>query len=731
MIELLLLEENNVKGKMERQIIKTILDENPKLQKIILLSESEKDFIFHLREWIFPKIKNNKLAYRFYNNEIAGFDVLKAMSWKDVAAIRLLDYIDNNNKELVDLNKNAKLIKNNTLELFFNALKFGEEKESEAFLVDFLYLFRQLNGNLKFSIPQKKEVKNWMERHPSGLDTDIVEIREKNKKRIIGVLLNKIDSGEIQNKKYNFPEGISYSDKLNLMNLWWNDRIFHLQFAIRKPDLLNELLDFSLSKETMDVLHKAEAKKIPFFINPYYLSLINIDENLEYKNSDLAIRQYVFYSNELIEEFGKIVAWEKEDIVKLGEPNAAGWILPSADSVHRRYPEVAILIPPTVGRACAGLCVSCQRMYDFQRGHLNFNLDKLRPKLSWTEKLRNYLDYFENDSQLRDILITGGDALMSTDKSLKIILDSVYEMTLRKKKANELRADGEKYAEILRVRLGTRILAYLPQRITHELIAILSKFKEKALKIGIQQFVVQTHFETSMEITPEALAAIKKIQSAGWIITNQLVLTAAASRRGHTAKLRSVLNSIGIISYYTFSVKGYKENMVNFATNARAVQEQREEKYIGLLTPEIDKKIKELPAEPRNIVQNLSKIKEEEKLEFIATDRNVLNLPGVGKSLSYRVIGLTEDGRRILKFRHDHTRNHSPIIEKMGEVVIIESKSILEFLEQLKSFGEDIKEYETIWGFSVSQTEERSKIFEYPEYDYVLTNEHTNLSIQN
>ena len=157
MIELLLLEENNVKGKMERQIIKTILDENPKLQKIILLSESEKDFIFHLREWIFLKIKNNKLAYRFYKNEIAGFDVLKAMSWKDVAAIRLLDYIDNNNKELVDLNKNAKVIKNNTLELFFNALKFGEETVSEAFLIDFLYLFRQLNGNLKFNIPQKKK----------------------------------------------------------------------------------------------------------------------------------------------------------------------------------------------------------------------------------------------------------------------------------------------------------------------------------------------------------------------------------------------------------------------------------------------------------------------------------------------------------------------------------------------------------------------------------------------
>ena len=58
-------------------------------------------------------------------------------------------------------------------------------------------------------------------------------------------------------------------------------------------------------------------------------------------------------------------------------------------------------------------------MYDFQRGHLNFDLDKLSPHESWPDKLERLMDYFKNDSQLRDILITGGDALMSSDKSLR------------------------------------------------------------------------------------------------------------------------------------------------------------------------------------------------------------------------------------------------------------------------------------------------------------------------
>jgi lysine 2,3-aminomutase len=288
----------------------------------------------------------------------------------------------------------------------------------------------------------------------------------------------------------------------------------------------------------MEVLHQARESGIPFFVNPHYLSLLNTRADNSYIAADQAIRDYVIYSRELVDEFGHIVAWEKEDIVEPGKPNAAGWILPEGHNIHRRYPEVAILIPDSMGRACGGLCASCQRMYDFQRGNLNFDLDKLKPKEKWPEKLKRLMEYFRNDSQIRDILITGGDALMSSDKSLRRILNAVYEMALNKKKDNENRPDGEKYAEMLRVRLGTRLPVYLPQRITDELIDILSEFKEKASAIGIKQFVIQSHFETAMEVTPEAEKGIQKLISAGWIVTNQQVFSAAASRRGHTAKLR-------------------------------------------------------------------------------------------------------------------------------------------------------------------------------------------------
>ena len=116
-------------------------------------------------------------------------------------------------------------------------------------------------------------------------------------------------------------------------------------------------------------------------------------------------------------------------------------------------------------------------MYDFQRGHLNFNLDKLKPDESWNDRLPRLLNYFKDDSQLRDILLTGGDALMSRDKSLNHMLNEIYEMAVRKKKENELRREKAKYAEIIRVRIGTRLPVYLPQRMTPELGRILSEFR--------------------------------------------------------------------------------------------------------------------------------------------------------------------------------------------------------------------------------------------------------------
>ncbi|MFH2129225.1 MAG: KamA family protein, partial [bacterium] len=492
--------------------------------------------------------------------------------------------------------------------------------------------------------------------------------------------------------------------------------------------MVNKMLGHSLDPDTMKILEDAKTAGIPFFVNPYYLSLMYVRVPSFAIGGDLAMRDYVLYSRRLVEEFGDITAWEKEDRVKLGEPNAAGWLIPE-HNLHRRYPEVAILIPDTVGRACGGLCSSCQRMYGFQSGELNFDLERLKPKESWKEKLQRLMAYFENDSQLRDILVTGGDALMSSNTSLETILNAIYEMAIKKRDANRHRQPSEKYAEIVRVRLGTKLPVYLPQRIRPDLIKVLAEFKKKASKIGIRQFIVQTHFESPLEVTPESRAGIQALLSAGWTVTNQLVFTAAASRRGHTARLRQVLNEIGVLSYYTFTVKGYMENSHNFATNARIVQEMVEEKIYGRIPVKFHESIEQFPMDAENMVENIATIKEKAGLPFLATDRSVLNLPGVGKSMTFRVIGITRYGRRILEFEHDATRIHSPIIEEMGKVIIVESKSIREYLNQLMEMGESIEDYDGIYGYSMAEIEDRLPVFNYPGDEAWITKEITNLQI--
>jgi lysine 2,3-aminomutase len=241
--------------------------------------------------------------------------------------------------------------------------------------------------------------------------------------------------------------------------------------------------------------------------------------------------------------------------------------------------------------------------------------------------------------------------------------------------------------------------------------------------------VIQTHFESAMEITPEAKKAITRFIEAGWMVTNQHVFTTAASRRGHNLRLREILNEVGILPYYTFSVKGYMENYFNFVPNARAVQESIEEKNLGLVPDEKYQEIKALAETAEEIVGDIDRIKKENNIPFLATDRNVLNLPGVGKSLTFRVIGITRYGRRILQFEHDGHREHSPIIKKLPKTVIIESKSISEYLKQLEEIGENRLEYTGLYGYSIGETEARMPIYEYPEFDFKLTKEFTNLEL--
>lgn len=595
--------------------------------------------------------------------------------------------------------------------------------EGTALYLDLYNQFRLLSGA---GVPpvSKSRLRELTRRWPSGLDPDIVEIRRKNRHRMQHLLVQRVESRP--SRRFHFEEGLDYNEKFSLVEKWWGDFRFHLAMALKSPKEIDLFLGNTLSPDTMYLLKRARKKGMPFFATPYYLSLLDTTGN---GYDDLCLRSYLLYSPGLVETFGNIRAWEREDELEAGKPNAAGWLVPDGNNIHRRYPDVAILIPDTMGRACGGLCASCQRMYDFQSKRLNFEFKELLPKESWPKKLGRLMKYFEEDTQLRDILITGGDALMSQNKTLQSILDAVLGMAVRKHKANASREDGDKYAELQRVRLGSRLPAYLPMRVDDALVDVLRSFKEKASAVGVKQFIVQTHFQTALELTPEAKEAVRKLISAGWIVCNQLVYNVAASRRGHTVKLREVLNGIGVLTYYTFTMKGFEENRDVFAPNARSVQERDEEKIYGAMSAEDAGKLAASLQSGEDAASVISDFMKSRRIPFLATDRNVLNLPAIGKSMSFTLAGYMPDGRRILLFDHDSSRKHSPIIGRLGKVYIMENKSIASYLRQLSAMGEDPEDYASIWGYTSSETEPRFSLYRYPAFPFRITDEISNLEI--
>ena len=115
--------------------------------------------------------------------------------------------------------------------------------------------------------------------------------------------------------------------------------------------------------------------------------------------------------------------------------------------VTRRYPNKLII---NVTNACPMYCRHCQRR------RLIGNADKNTSKKYIDESI----EFIKNNPTIREVLITGGDALLLSNKRLEYIFNKLSSID---------------HVEIIRI--GTRTLVTLPFRIDNELASLLRKYK--------------------------------------------------------------------------------------------------------------------------------------------------------------------------------------------------------------------------------------------------------------
>jgi glutamate 2,3-aminomutase len=258
-----------------------------------------------------------------------------------------------------------------------------------------------------------------------------------------------------------------------------------------------------------------------YAISPYYLSLIDPDN----KSCPIAL-QSVPREVEL-DESGELDPMDEEGTSV-------------EEIITRRYPDRLII---KVTNICGMYCRFCQRRRLIGECDRHFQKNKMKKAIQYVRK----------NPEIRDVLITGGDAFMLDDHTIDWIL-------------NELR----KIPHVEIIRLGSRTLVTLPQRITENLVNVLKKY---------HPIYVNTQFNHPREISQESKNACEMLANAGIPLGNQMVLLKEINNDPFVVrKLNQGLLQMRVKPYYIFhpkSVKGTSHFWVSIQEGLKIIESLR------------------------------------------------------------------------------------------------------------------------------------------------------------
>lgn len=244
----------------------------------------------------------------------------------------------------------------------------------------------------------------------------------------------------------------------------WNDWKWQLRNAFTSIDDLEKIM--KLSEKEILAINNLKGR-LPLRITPYFASLI-----YDSKFSDPLRRNVIPVVEELLQH-----------TTEQSDPLHEKAYSPVKGIVHR-YPDRVLF---TVTQICSNYCRYCTRSHSVGK------LDKLG-----RQDYEKAFNYIATHTEVRDVLISGGDPLTLSDETLDYILSRIRSI---------------EHVEIIRI--GTRIPVVLPQRITDNLVNVLKKYHPLFLSL---------HFSHPSEITDECAKACIKLADNGFPLGSQTVL---------------------------------------------------------------------------------------------------------------------------------------------------------------------------------------------------------------
>ncbi len=245
----------------------------------------------------------------------------------------------------------------------------------------------------------------------------------------------------------------------------WRDWTWQLKHRLTTTAQLEELM--TLTPDEKAGCEYAN-QKLALAITPYFFNLIDRHD------PNCPIRKQV------IPRASEAVLSEGEMLDSLGEDEHS----PVSGIIHR-YPDRVLFL---VTDRCAAYCRYCTR------SRLVSNAQDYNFHPEYEQGLR----YIEAHPEIRDVLLSGGDPLLLSDKKLEHLI---------------ARLRGIKHVEFIRI--GSRIPVFLPQRITPELCEIFKKYGPIWMSI---------HVNHPKEATAELRDACERLAFAGVPLGNQSVL---------------------------------------------------------------------------------------------------------------------------------------------------------------------------------------------------------------